>query len=238
MVRNDKTSRARRILVVDNESSLTLPIHLGLSRSGYDVDLAADASSARASIAHHRPDLAIIEWALPGPSGLELTRSIKEDPSIAHIPVIMVSTRGEDYDKVLGLDSGADDYVTKPFSLRELLARIEAVLRRVYNSRMAVPLRANGLALEPGSQRVTAGGKVVSLGPLEFRLLAFLMSHAGRVHSRAQLLDRVWGTHGPLDERTVDVEISRLRRALRTFECDGYVQTVHGAGYRFSTHTK
>lgn len=223
-----------RVLIVDDDST-TQVVAYGLSRIGFDVAQAADAQGALASIVRHRPDLAIIEWMLPGLSGLELTRLIKQNPSVSHVPIIIVSPRAAERDKVAGLDAGADDYITKPFSPRELIARVRAVLRRVYGERREGVLRADRLVLDTTSQRVSVGNDTVPVGPLEFRLLSFLMAHQERVHTRAQLLDRVWGTHAPRDERTVNVEISRLRRALEASGCHVYIQTAHGAGYRFST---
>jgi two-component system phosphate regulon response regulator PhoB len=224
------------VLIVDDDSTTQI-VAYALSRTGFEVAQATDARGALASISRRRPDLAIIEWMLPGVSGLELMHSIKQMPSVAGVPIIIVSPRAEEQDKVLGLNAGADDYVTKPFSPRELIARVRAVLRRVYRDCSHGVLRADRLVLDTTVQRVSVGNDTVPLGPLEFRLLSFLMTHRERVHTRAQLLDRVWGTHAPRDERTVNVEISRLRRALGAFGCDAYIQTAHGAGYRFSTKT-
>lgn len=222
------------MLIVDDDATAQI-VAYGLSRVGFDVAQATDARGALASVSRHRPHIAIIKWMLPGLSGLELTRLIKQNPSISHVPIIIVSPRAEEHDKVLGLDAGADDYVTKPFSPRELIARVHAVLRRVYRDTREGVLRADRLVLDTISQRVSVGNDTVLLGPLAFRLLSFLMAHQERVHTRTQLLDRVWGPRAPRDERTVNVEISRLRRALEAFGCDVYIQTAHGAGYRFST---
>lgn len=230
------STRARRVLVVDDESSIRQMVAFNLNRHGFAVYEAQDARSAQVSVVRHRPDLAIIDWMLPGTSGLDLTRSMKRDPLVSHVPIIMLTARTDELDKVVGLEAGADDYVTKPFSIRELLARINALLRRT-SSRPTEALRANGLIVDSVSQQVSVGEQTVPLGPLEFRLLSFLIEHPERVHSRTQLLDRVWGAQTRLEERIVDVEICRLRRALGTFKCDRYIQTVHGAGYRFSTRT-
>lgn len=225
------------MLIVDDESSIRQMVAFNLNRHGFAVCEAHDARSAQVSVVRHRPDLAIIDWMLPGTSGLDLTRSMKRDPLASHVPIIMLTARTGELDKVVGLEAGADDYVTKPFSIRELLARINALLRRTSSSRPTEVLRVNGLVVDSVSQQVSVDEQTVPLGPMEFRLLSFLIEHPERVHSRTQLLDRVWGAQTPLEERTVDVEICRLRRALETFKCDRYIQTVHGAGYRFSTRT-
>jgi two-component system phosphate regulon response regulator PhoB len=175
---------------------------------------------------------------LPDQSGLELTRAIKRNKDTEDMPVIMLTARADEHDKVTGLEGGADDYVTKPFSPRELLARINAVLRRTAGTGSGEALAAGGLVLDTASHRVTAEGQVVTLGPTEFRLLQFFMEHPERVYSRSQLLDRVWGGNVYVEERTVDVHIRRLRKALEPFARDGLIQTVRGSGYRFSTQTE
>jgi two-component system phosphate regulon response regulator PhoB len=171
-------------------------------------------------------------------SGLELTRALKRDKETQEVPVIMLTARAEEQDKVIGLDSGADDYVTKPFSPRELLARINAVLRRSTNGSGEELIEAEGLVLDAAGHRVTVGDRTVQLGPTEYRLLSFFMTHAERVYSRAQLLDRVWGGNVYVEERTVDVHIRRLRKALEAFSYDRFIQTVRGSGYRFSTRAE
>lgn len=213
-------------------------IAFGLRRGGYEVREAGDVREARSSIANQRPDLVLIDWMLPDMSGIELTRSLKRDKDTQDVPIIMVTARAEEHDKVMGLDSGADDYVTKPFSPRELLARINAVLRRSTNGANADVIEAEGLVLDAASHRVTAGDQTIQLGPTEYRLLAFFMTHTDRVYSRAQLLDRVWGGNVYVEERTVDVHIRRLRKALEAFKYDRFIQTVRGSGYRFSTRTE
>lgn len=213
-------------------------IAFGLRRQGFEVREAADVSTARASIADRRPDLVLVDWMLPDMSGLELTRALKRDKDTQELPVIMLTARAEEQDKVLGLDGGADDYVTKPFSPRELLARINAVLRRSPTGGHDEVIEADGLVLDAASHRVTVGDRTVQLGPTEYRLLAFFMTHPERVYSRAQLLDRVWGGNVYVEERTVDVHIRRLRKALETFEYDRFIQTVRGSGYRFSTRAE
>jgi two-component system phosphate regulon response regulator PhoB len=187
------------------------------------------------AIADHRPDLVLVDWMLPDASGLELTRAIKKDKDTKEVPVIMLTARAEEQDKVAGLEGGADDYVTKPFSPRELLARINAVLRRSGPGVSEEIIDAGQLRLDSAGHRVLCGENSVPLGPTEYRLMAFFITHAERVYTRSQLLDRVWGGNVYVEERTVDVHIRRLRKALEAFGCDGYVQTVRGAGYRFST---
>lgn len=228
----------KQILIVEDERPIREMIAFGLRRGGFEVREAADVREARASIANDRPDLVLIDWMLPDLSGLELTRTLKRDKDTRDVPIIMLTARSEEQDKVMGLDSGADDYVTKPFSPRELLARINAVLRRSAGGDAADVVEAEGLVLDAAGHRVTADGEVVQLGPTEYRLLAFFMAHAERVYSRAQLLDRVWGGNVYVEERTVDVHIRRLRKALEAFKYDRFIQTVRGSGYRFSTRAE
>ncbi|HEU4602598.1 MAG TPA: phosphate regulon transcriptional regulator PhoB [Steroidobacteraceae bacterium] len=225
----------KQILIVEDERPIREMIAFGLRRGGFEVREAPDVAAARASIANQRPDLVLIDWMLPDMSGLELTRAIKRDKETQDVPVIMLTARAEEQDKVMGLDSGADDYVTKPFSARELLARINAVLRRSNASSGDEVIEAEGLTLDAAGHRVTAGDRTIQLGPTEYRLLSFFMTHAERVYSRAQLLDRVWGGNVYVEERTVDVHIRRLRKALEAFNYDRFIQTVRGSGYRFST---
>ncbi len=228
----------QQILIVEDERPIREMIAFGLRRHGFDVREAADVSAARASIADRRPDLVLVDWMLPDMSGLELTRALKRDKDTQELPIIMLTARAEEQDKVLGLDGGADDYVTKPFSPRELLARINAVLRRTPHGNQDEVIEAEGLVLDAASHRVTAGDRTVQLGPTEYRLLSFFMTHPERVYSRAQLLDRVWGGNVYVEERTVDVHIRRLRKALETFNYDRFIQTVRGSGYRFSTRAE
>ena len=206
-----------------------------LRRHGHTVNAALDAEDALRQIRAALPDLILLDWMLPGMSGLECARKLRADPRTKHVPIIMLTARGEERDRINGLESGADDYVTKPFSPRELLARIQAVLRRGRPQASADVVEAGELKLDPVAHRVMAAGKPVNLGPTEFRLLHFLMTHASRVHSRDQLLDQVWGDHVYVEERTVDVHIRRLRAALEPSGLDRLVQTVRGSGYRFST---
>ncbi len=223
------------ILCVEDEAAIQQLMDLALRRAGFDVALAADVTQARAAIASRRPDLILLDWMLPQVSGLEFARQLKQDGETRDVPIIMVTACGEESDKIRGLDSGADDYVTKPFSPRELVARINAVLRRAAPHAAEEVMEVQGLRLDASSHRITAGGDELNMGPTEFRLLHFFMSHAERVYSRGQLLDRVWGGDVYVEERTVDVHIRRLRKALSLHGHDRFIQTVRGAGYRFST---
>ncbi len=225
---------AKRILIVEDEKPIRDLVAFGLRRAGYEVSEAEDCRSARASLVDQRPDLVLVDWMLPDMSGLELTRSLKRDKETEDIPVIMLTARAEEQDKVGGLEGGADDYVTKPFSPRELLARIQAVMRRASPAGGEDVLEFEGLRLDDSSHRVTVGDAEVALGPTEYRLLHFFMTHAERVFGRGQLLDRVWGGNTYVEERTVDVHIRRLRKALEPYALDRLVQTVRGSGYRFS----
>jgi len=224
----------KQILIVEDEKPIRDMIAFGLRRAGFDVREAEDCSAARASIADHRPDLLLVDWMLPYRSGLELTRAVKRGRDTQDLPVIMLTARADEQDKVTGLEGGADDYVTKPFSPRELLARINAVLRRTLPGGDEEYVRADQLVLDQAGHRVTVGDRTVPLGPTEYRLLSFFMTHQDRVYSRSQLLDRVWGGNVYVEERTVDVHIRRLRKALAEHGADAYIQTVRGAGYRFS----
>jgi two-component system phosphate regulon response regulator PhoB len=225
----------KQILIVEDEKPIRDMIAFGLRRAGYKVSEAEDCGEARSLIADARPDLLLVDWMLPDQSGLELTRAIKRNKETQDLPIIMLTARAEEHDKVAGLEGGADDYVTKPFSPRELLARVQAVLRRSSPAAAGESIHAGTLVLDPGSHRVTASGRTVPLGPTEYRLLQYFMEHPERVYSRSQLLDRVWGGNVYVEERTVDVHIRRLRKALEPFQCDSLVQTVRGSGYRFST---
>ena len=223
-----------RILVVEDEASIRDLIAFGLRRAGFQVVTAGHSQAARASIGDRRPDLVLVDWMLPDMSGLELTRQLRRDTDTRDIPIIMLTARAAETDKVAGLEGGADDYLTKPFSARELVARIQAVLRRSAPLDAEGRVAVDGLTLDQAGHRVLATGRSISLGPTEYRLLAFLMTHPDRVYSRGQLLDRVWGGNVYLEERTVDVHIRRLRKALESSGHDRLVQTVRGAGYRFS----
>jgi two-component system phosphate regulon response regulator PhoB len=225
----------KQILIVEDEKPIRDMIAFGLRRAGFDVREAEDCTAARASIADQRPDLLLVDWMLPDQSGLDLTRAVKRNKDTEDMPVIMLTARADEHDKVSGLEGGADDYVTKPFSPRELLARINAVLRRSSPAGSGERVEAGGLVLDTAGHRVTVDGQTVSLGPTEYRLLQFFMEHPERVYSRSQVLDRVWGGNVYVEERTVDVHIRRLRKALEPYGRDALIQTVRGAGYRFST---
>lgn len=225
---------ASKILIVEDEAPIREMIAFHLARAGYEPLEAPDCRAARQLLADERPDLALIDWMLPDMSGLELTRMLKRDKQNDDLAIIMLTARSDEYDKITGLEGGADDYVTKPFSPRELIARIQAVLRRA-NTVQDEAVQSGVLELDVAGHRVTASGDEVKLGPTEYRLLKFLMTHPDRVYSRAQLLDRVWGANVYVEERTVDVHVRRLRKALATAGADHYIQTVRGAGYRFST---
>ena len=225
-----------KILIVEDEAPIREMIAFHLARAGYETLEASDCRAARELLVDERPDLALIDWMLPDMSGLELTRMLKRDKENEELAVIMLTARADEYDKVAGLDGGADDYITKPFSPRELIARIQAVLRRS-KSGEGETVSSGILELDAAGHRVSANGREVRLGPTEYRLLKFLMMHQDRVYSRAQLLDRVWGANVYVEERTVDVHVRRLRKALAADGADDYIQTVRGAGYRFSTRS-
>jgi two-component system phosphate regulon response regulator PhoB len=225
---------AKQILVVEDERPIREMIAFGLRRAGFEVREAADARSGRAEVANKLPDLLLVDWMLPDTSGLEFTRALKRDRETRELPVIMLTARAEEGDKVAGLEGGADDYITKPFSPRELLARINAVLRRAMPAEGSERIDIEGLVLDQSSQRVSSGERTIALGPTEYRMLAFFMTHPERVYTREQLLDRVWGGNVYVEERTIDVHIRRLRKALEEFGFDRLIQTVRGSGYRFS----
>jgi two-component system phosphate regulon response regulator PhoB len=227
---------ASKILIVEDERAIREMIAFHLSRAGYEVVEAEDCRTARALLADEQPDLALVDWMLPDMSGLELTRMLKRDKDYEDLSIIMLTARADERDKISGLDGGADDYITKPFSPRELIARIQAVLRRT-NSPSEKMQNAGVLELDAPGHRVSATGVGLKLGPTEYRLLEFLMTHPDRVYSRSQLLDRVWGANVYVEERTVDVHVRRLRKALSGTTADEYIQTVRGAGYRFSIRT-
>lgn len=223
-----------KVLIVDDEPAIRQMVCLALTQAGFRCLEAADAAEAQAQILTHTPDLVLLDWMLPGTSGVEYCRRLRRERLTQHLPVIMLTARGEEEDKVQGLDSGADDYLTKPFSPRELIARIRACLRRSAPHVAGAAVEIAGLRIDPANRRVTAHGRQLALGPTEFRLLQFLMSHPERVHSRERILNGVWGDNVYVEERTVDVHIRRLRRALAPSGHDRLIQTVRGAGYRFS----
>ena len=225
-----------KILIVEDEPAIQELLAFNVMQAGFQALRAEDADSAWQQIRGNVPDLILLDWMLPNISGVVLAKQFRADTRTRDIPIIMLTARGDERDKILGLESGADDYITKPFSPRELMARIRAVLRRHLPSLPDETLAAGGLKLSPTSHRVTvtAKGIAVELGPTEFRLLHFFMTHAERVYSRTQLLDQVWGTQVFVEERTVDVHIRRLRAALEPVKMDNVIQTVRGSGYRFS----
>jgi two-component system phosphate regulon response regulator PhoB len=222
------------ILVVEDEPAIQELLALNLEHAGHHVLRARDAEQASALVRHALPDLILLDWMLPGQSGVGFARSLRQDDRTKTVPIILLTARGQEQDKVNGLEAGADDYLTKPFSPRELLARIKAVLRRRAPQLTDEPIEISGLRLDPATHRIGARGKPVALGPTEFRLLHFLMAHPERVHSRAQLLDQVWGDHVFVEERTVDVHIRRLRKALEPTGHDRLIETVRGSGYRLA----
>jgi len=226
---------ANKILIVEDEAPIREMIVFHLARAGYETLEAPNCRVARELLVDEQPDLALIDWMLPDMSGLELTRLLKRDKENDDLAVIMLTAKADEYDKVAGLDSGADDYITKPFSPRELVARIQAVLRRSGPGADGEVVKGGVLDLDTAGHRVNANDNEIKLGPTEYRLLKFLMTHSERVYSRAQLLDRVWGANVYVEERTVDVHVRRLRKALAVEKADVYIQTVRGAGYRFST---
>lgn len=225
----------KTILIVDDEAPIREMIAVALEMADYDWLEAADATEAHSQVVDKQPDLILLDWMLPNTSGIELARRLKRDPVTGDIPIIMLTARSEEDNKVLGLEAGADDYITKPFSPRELVARLKAVLRRATPPGIEDPVEVEGLRLDPVSHRVTGNGKPLEVGPTEFRLLQFFMTHQERAYTRSQLLDQVWGGNVYVEERTVDVHIRRLRKALGE-EHEHLVQTVRGTGYRFSTH--
>ena len=231
----------KRILIVDDEPAIRDMVAFALRKHGYEPVHAGDGREAQGAIADRVPDLILLDWMLPGSSGLELARRWRRDALTREVPIIMLTARSEEDDRVGGLEAGVDDYVVKPFSTRELLARIRAVMRRTREDDADGSIGAGGLRIDGGAHRVFAGvrgeERPVPVGPTEYRLLHFFMTHPDRVYSRGQLLDQVWGGSAYVEERTVDVHIRRLRKALEPFALEGLVQTVRGAGYRFSAAT-
>lgn len=225
---------AANILLVEDEPGIQELLKLNLGQAGHQVTAASDAEDALQYLKTALPDVILLDWMLPGMSGIDLCKRLRADSRYQPVPIIMLTARGEERDKVTGLDTGADDYITKPFSPRELVSRIRAVLRRRAPQMTEEPVEISGLRLDPISHRVTGHDSPLDLGPTEFRLLHFFMTHPERVYSRSQLLDQVWGDDVFVEERTVDVHIRRLRLSLEVSGHDGMIQTVRGAGYRFS----
>ncbi|MEL7798661.1 phosphate regulon transcriptional regulator PhoB [Idiomarina loihiensis] len=226
---------SRRILIVEDEAPIREMLSFVMEQHGYQAVEANDFDAAVDKIAEPYPDMVLLDWMLPGGSGLQLAKKIKGDDFTRNIPIIMLTARGEEEDKVKGLEVGADDYITKPFSPKELMARMRAVFRRVAPTVLDEPLEVEGLKLDPVSHRISVEDKAVDMGPTEFKLLHFFMTHPERVYSREQLLDHVWGTNVYVEDRTVDVHIRRLRKALTEHGYDRLIQTVRGVGYRFSS---
>ncbi|MCC2616430.1 phosphate regulon transcriptional regulator PhoB [Aestuariibacter halophilus] len=226
---------SKRVLVVEDEAPIREMLEFVLVQYGFETVQAEDFHVAMDKLVEPYPDIILLDWMLPGGSGVQLAKKLKEHEHTRDIPIIMLTARGEEEDKVRGLEAGADDYVTKPFSPRELIARIKAVIRRAAPTASEEPIVVNGLMLDPVSHRVTVNDEPLDMGPTEFKLLHFFMAHAERVYSREQLLDNVWGTNVYVEDRTVDVHIRRLRKAIDRHGHDAMIQTVRGAGYRFST---
>lgn len=228
-----------RILIVEDEPSIAELIAINLSHAGYEVQKALQTEVAASLMREELPSLLILDWMLPGKSGVQFARELRANERTRSLPILMLTAKSEENDKVLGLDSGADDYVTKPFSPKELVARVKALLRRQIPLEGDGPLAVGPLRLDPVSHRVSAvwpnsDPQTLSLGPTEFRLLQFMMANPERVHSRESLLDKVWGNEVYIEERTVDVHIKRLRAALSAADCDRFIETVRGSGYRIT----
>lgn len=228
-----------RILIVEDDPAIRDMLAFALRSNGFEPILAIDAKDALCQLADQLPDLILLDWMLPGGSGLDLARRWRREPNTRDIPIIMLTARGEETDKVNGLEAGVDDYVLKPFSVRELLARIRAVLRRTRTDAEDGSIQLGDLRIDGSAQRVfserDAASTAIHMGPTEYRLLHFFMTHAERVYTRTQLLDQIWGGSVYVEERTVDVHIRRLRKALEPFALDAHIQTVRGSGYRFSS---
>jgi len=225
---------AKTVLIVDDEAPIREMIAVALEMADYGVLEADNALDAHAMVVDHQPDLVLLDWMMPGTSGIELARRLKREEATADLPIIMLTAKGEEDNKIQGLEAGADDYITKPFSPRELVARLKAVLRRATPRGVEDPVEVAGLLLDPISHRVSIDGRSLEMGPTEYRLLQFFMTHQERAYTRGQLLDQVWGGNVYVEERTVDVHIRRLRKALGEPHHQ-LIQTVRGTGYRFST---
>ncbi|MBX2809895.1 MAG: phosphate regulon transcriptional regulator PhoB [Cellvibrionaceae bacterium] len=228
-------SQDKTILIVDDEAAIRDMLRLALEMANYRCLDAADAQEAHTIIINEKPSLILLDWMLPGTSGIALARRLKKDELTAAIPIIMLTAKSEEDNKIQGLEIGADDYITKPFSPRELVARLKAVLRRTNDTDGSSTIDVEGLRMDTANHLVTINEQAVQMGPTEYRLLAFFLTHQNRVYTRGQLLDHVWGSNVYVEERTVDVHIRRLRKALQNDQYDRFIQTVRGAGYRFST---
>ncbi len=225
----------KTILIVDDETAIRDMLRVALEMADYHCLEAENAQDAHSLIIDEKPDLVLLDWMMPGTSGIELARRLKRDEVTSRVPLIMLTAKGEEDNKIQGLEVGADDYITKPFSPRELVARLKAVLRRANPQASGGPIEVQGLRLDSSSHRVTINEQPVEMGPTEYRLLEFFLTHQERAYTRGQLLDHVWGGNVYVEERTVDVHIRRLRKALSLDEHDRFIQTVRGTGYRFST---
>ena len=223
-----------KILLIEDEAAIREMLGYTLMKEGYKFEEAADVEQARPLILRNKPDLILLDWMLPGVSGVDFARRLRADADTRDIPIIMLTAKGEEADKVRALDTGADDYITKPFSTKELLARIRAVMRRSVDKETREVIEVQGLRLDPEIYRVTAENEIIDISPTEFRLLHFFITHPERVYSRSQLLDQVWGQNIYVEERTVDVHIRRLRKTLEPYGFDRFIQTVRSVGYRFS----
>lgn len=226
-----------RILIVEDEAALVAMLRYNLEKEGYQVDEAADGQEALIKVAEEKPDLVLLDWMLPQLSGIEVCRQLRRHPETRNLPIIMLTARGEETDRVRGLDAGADDYIAKPFSPSELMARMRAVLRRIRPALAEEVLTCGDLVMDVAAHRVTRGGRDVRLGPTEFRLLRYFLEHPGRVLSRDQLLDAVWGRDVFVEQRTVDVHIRRLRKALNAPKDSDIIRTVRSAGYSLEVAT-
>lgn len=228
--------RNKQILIVEDEPAIREMVVMTLEMAGFESLQAADVAEAHQQVVDHRPALILLDWMLPGhKSGIDFCRMLKSDELLAEIPVIMLTAKSEEDSKVHGLDAGADDYMTKPFSTRELISRIKAVLRRSHALSSDKRIAVGKLSLDAQGQRIMVEDKIIEMGPTEYHLLAFFMSHPERAYTRAQLLDQVWGGNVYIEDRTIDVYIRRLRKLLRPYDCSALIQTVRGTGYRFSS---
>ncbi len=229
------TNLKDKILIIEDEEAIRDMLGYALMKEGYICKEANDVEQARTTLEGERPNLILLDWMLPGMSGIDYARRLRTVPETRDIPIIMLTAKGEEADKVRGLETGADDYITKPFSTKELIARVKAVLRRYSNAEQSGIVEVEGLTLDPETYRVSANDQIIDISPTEFKLLHFFIGHPERVYSRSQLLDQVWGENVYVEERTVDVHIRRLRKTLEPFGFDKFIQTVRSVGYRFST---
>lgn len=238
MSQEEAEVRRKTVLIVDDEAAIREMVSLALETAKFNVLEASDSQEGRAIIIDSQPDVVLLDWMMPGTTGLELLRRLRRDPLTEKIPVILLTAKISEDSKITGLDSGADDFISKPFSPKELVSRIRAVIRRATVTEPSEPIKVGEMLFDPESHRVSICDEPVEIGPTEYRMLQFFLTHQERVYSRDQILDHVWGPNVYLDERTVDVHIRRLRKAISVAGHEKYVQTVRGAGYRFSTRTK